>query len=390
VKTVTTPSGGPAETVEYLVDTSGGLSQVVLEGSSTTAVSAYYVRGDDLISVIRPQTGAPSVVRNYHADGLGSIRALTDEAGLVTDTWQFEAFGSVVSHTGSDPNAYLFAGEMLDPNVGWAYHRARWMDPSVGRFASSDSFAGISSDPLTLHKYLYAGANPALNVDPSGLFFSVGSVSLVNAIQGLLTRMAISALWGAVFGGIDAALRGDDILEGAFSAGLVSAVLGPLARVKFIGPALVAGGIGAGLWGVVDAIEQDNVALAAFRSSLVLVGVVALVRPPKSGGRLGNENTQAQNARIAAELESRGWTITGGGGRLKEEYLPPLTPGRKGANWVDITAVKDGKTLRINTVDTLTDGTTPSTREAAAAALIRQKRPGDHLVLVPKNEGWLW
>lgn len=190
VRTVTTSPGGPAQVVEYLVYTSGWLSQVVLEGSSTSSVSSYYVRGDDLISVIRPQADAPSEVKYYHADGLGSIRALTDSAGVVTDTWQFEAFGTVVAHTGSDPNAYLFAGEMLDPNVGFAYHRARWLDPSVGRFGSMDPFAGSTGDPISLHKYLYAAGSPADRVDPTGLF-STAELSIANSIRGIITEIQI-------------------------------------------------------------------------------------------------------------------------------------------------------------------------------------------------------
>jgi RHS repeat-associated protein len=186
VKTVTTPPGGPAETVEYLVDTSGGLSQVVLEGSSTSSMSAYYVRGDGLISIIRPAAGGPSEIKHYHADGLGSIRALTDSAGVVTDTWQFEAFGEVVAHVGSDPNAYLFAGEMLDSNVGWSYNRARWMDPRVGRFGSMDPLAAVAFErPVSLHRYLYASSNPICRIDPSGLAdFSIGGLQVTLSVQG--------------------------------------------------------------------------------------------------------------------------------------------------------------------------------------------------------------
>lgn len=47
-------------------------------------------------------------------------------------------------------------------------------------------------------------------------------------------------------------------------------------------------------------------------------------------------------------------------------------------------ATKNGRTLHINTVDTYSNGT-PTAREAAAAALIGAKTPGDHLVLVPKQ-----
>jgi hypothetical protein len=55
-----------------------------------------------------------------------------------------------------------------------------------------------------------------------------------------------------------------------------------------------------------------------------------------------------------------------------------------GSNWVDITVEKNGRILRINTIDTLADGLTPTTREAAAAAAIRAKSCGVHLLLVPK------
>jgi hypothetical protein len=68
-----------------------------------------------------------------------------------------------------------------------------------------------------------------------------------------------------------------------------------------------------------------------------------------------------------------------------EEYLPGPGGGAKGSNWVDITATKNGRTRRVQTVTTRADGVTPSTEEAAAAALIGSKTPGDHLLLVPKE-----
>jgi hypothetical protein len=61
-----------------------------------------------------------------HADGLGSIRRLTDEQANITDGYTYSAFGELLAHTGQDPQPYAFTGESLDPNSGFQYHRARW------------------------------------------------------------------------------------------------------------------------------------------------------------------------------------------------------------------------------------------------------------------------
>ena len=81
----------------------------------------------------------------------------------------------------------------------------------------------------------------------------------------------------------------------------------------------------------------------------------AIIQEGKTGGRLGNAATRSQSAQIASDLESRGFTIKGGGGRLPEEYIPAPGGGRKGSTYVDITAERDGKTVRVQTVDTRKD-----------------------------------
>lgn len=91
----------------------------------------------------------------------------------------------------------------------------------------------------------------------------------------------------------------------------------------------------------------------------------------KTGGRLGNATTRTQIGEIATELESRGYTITRGGGRFPEEYLKPLGGGRSGGSYLDLTAThpKYG-TLRINTVDVYKNGS-PTLRELNNAKRIR-------------------
>ena len=178
-------------TTNYLVDPedSSGLPQVVAERNGAGVLTRGYVYGNDLIR--QSQGGAASY---YHADALGSTRALTNAAGSVTDTYDYTAFGQLARSSGSTANNYMFAGEQLDPASGLYYLRARYMDPRVGRFISTDPFAGVLTNPATLHDYLYAVNNPVNLTDPSGQFIGgIAGISVSISIATTLTSIAITA-----------------------------------------------------------------------------------------------------------------------------------------------------------------------------------------------------
>ena len=381
-------------TTKYLVDTNNltGYAQVVEELQNNQVVKSY-TYGHDLISQ-RQSSG----VSFYNYDGHGSVRGLSNTSGSITDTYDYDAFGTIINQTGTTANNYLYAGEQFDADLGFYYNRARYLNTVTGRFISQDSYEG-SADPSSLHKYLYAKNNPANRTDPSGNFSISESLSAVG-INGILNTIATlsikGALYGAAFGAADAYFRGDDILEGAAEGGLIGAVLGPLSRIRFIGTALVTLGLAGGVVGTLSAIEQNNIPLAIFRATVAYAGWRTFITPtpepfvfpntpPSTNGRLGSPETRQLNSTIADLLRARGWTITGGGGVAPEEYLPPLNGGRKGANYLDVTATKNGQTIRINTVSTNADGITPTKSEAAAAALISAKKPDDPLILIPKG-----
>jgi RHS repeat-associated protein len=143
-----------------------GYAQVMdeLQGG---AVSRTYTYGLSLISESQTLAGVSSS-SFYGYDGHGSVRYLTSSTGAVTDTYDYDAFGNLISSTGSTPNNYLFAGEQFDPALGIYYNRARYYDQRQGRVWSMDTWEGSSGSPISLHKYLYASINPINRIDRNG------------------------------------------------------------------------------------------------------------------------------------------------------------------------------------------------------------------------------
>jgi RHS repeat-associated protein len=136
---------------------------VLAEYTSSGNVVASYVYADDLISMSR---GGQN--NYYHFDGLGSTRLLMDASGIVTDTYNYDAFGNQIAHTGTTVNEFMFTGQQYDANVGFYYLRARYYQPDTGRFTSLDPFAGDPYAPASLHKYSYTENDPINKLDPSG------------------------------------------------------------------------------------------------------------------------------------------------------------------------------------------------------------------------------
>ena len=150
-------------TTQYLQDLAGDLPEVLTETSS--GATSRYVRGLGLIA----QVGA--MVNYYHSDAVGSVRAISDAAGQATATYAYEAFGAVRGQTGSVSNAYGFTGQQLDPEAGLVFLRARYYDPTVGRFLSRDPLPGHPGRSLSINRYLYTADNPVNQSDASGMDF---------------------------------------------------------------------------------------------------------------------------------------------------------------------------------------------------------------------------
>jgi RHS repeat-associated protein len=104
----------------------------------------------------------------------------------VSDTYTYDAFGNLITSTGTTANNYMYTGEQYDPNSGFYYLRARYYEPSIGRFATRDSFGGCSDDSQSLNRYAYARNNPLSFSDPSGHFYSAIGAFAAMAVNAIL------------------------------------------------------------------------------------------------------------------------------------------------------------------------------------------------------------
>lgn len=152
------------DTVYYVNDTSKSLNYVIAQIDEKGNLLTSYIRSNELITAEK-QDGTTNF---FIYDGHGSTRILLDDMAKVTDRYLYDAYGNLLVKKGNTENEFLYNGEQYNANTGLYYLRARYMDPGSGIFISMDSFPGSLYDPITLHKYLYANANPIEYSDPSG------------------------------------------------------------------------------------------------------------------------------------------------------------------------------------------------------------------------------
>jgi RHS repeat-associated protein len=153
-------------TVNYIYD---GVN-LIEEVDSFGNLLGRYAQGtgiDEPLGELRSGTNA-----FYEADGLGSITSLSSSAGTVSNSYTYDTFGNG-AQGGSFVNPYRYTARDYDSEAGLQYSRARYYDPSIGRFISEDPFGLSGSD---LNFYAYVHNSPTDSMDPFGLARCVYSV----------------------------------------------------------------------------------------------------------------------------------------------------------------------------------------------------------------------
>ncbi|MGA7091116.1 MAG: RHS repeat-associated core domain-containing protein [Candidatus Acidiferrales bacterium] len=178
---VTLPNSGGTVTFKY--DPFGRrIQKAFTQGSTTTTTNYVYddtdtvdeldQNGNVLVKYSRttdidePLAESRSGTTSYYEqDGQDSITSLSGGAGSLSATYAYDSFGKLTASSGSLVNPFHFTGRELDSEVNLYYFRARYYDPTTGRFISEDP---IDFSSETLNFYDYVSNNPLVFNDPSG------------------------------------------------------------------------------------------------------------------------------------------------------------------------------------------------------------------------------
>jgi RHS repeat-associated protein len=121
---VSQTTGG--STTNYLWDEQSASGDIVLEtGGASGAVQASYALGNGQLLAQTRGTTTSYIL----PDGQGSIRALTNNSGAITDRARYDAFGNLQISQGTTANPYAYDGQRFDALTGLYQLRARSYDP---------------------------------------------------------------------------------------------------------------------------------------------------------------------------------------------------------------------------------------------------------------------
>jgi len=170
-------------TTTYVIDdqSPNGYTQVAEERVSGASIKSY-VYGPQRISM-RDASG----LHYYGSDAHSGVRVLMNAAGTVTDTWDYDAFGNVITRTGTTANDFTYRGERLDSILLMSALGPRMLASTHGRFTTSDTYEPSIFNPTSFNRYTYVENDPIQKIDPTGLKSSI--------VYGIAVHAKIFANW---------------------------------------------------------------------------------------------------------------------------------------------------------------------------------------------------
>ena len=232
----------------WITDHADPRKRPLMEADAYGVPIRYFIWGGGLLLAV---VEADGTIRYAHSDEQGSVVALTDDSGAVTDQYCYGPFGTDWGHSGTNSIPFRWLGSHGVFNVdGSALHLTRYRayDASLCRFLSQDPL-GLGGGP---NLYAYCMGNPLAYIDPLGLCGESVIASVGDFLADMfLNKGDIVNAWELVSGADYHKSRG--WLEGAFGTVGLLALTADAAFNVVPGKAAVEAGIKTGIKEVAEA-----------------------------------------------------------------------------------------------------------------------------------------
>jgi RHS repeat-associated protein len=139
----------------------------------------------------------------YHQDQINSVYAVTNAGGSVLERYLYDAFGApdvrdvnwnTRASTAID-NPWLFTGQEWRADVQLANYKARWYQPTLGRFMQNDP---VRFDAGDINLYRYCENDPVNRMDSTGMWIETAwDVANIAMGVGSAISNAKKGNWGA-------------------------------------------------------------------------------------------------------------------------------------------------------------------------------------------------
>jgi RHS repeat-associated protein len=151
-------------TVTKMAYDANGVCYADISSTGSIVTRRMYLDATDALFARITQAGG--AVAWYLTDHLGSVTGLLNNSNTLIDGLVYDAFGNVTNETSpSNGDRYAFTGRERDVETGLQYNRARWYDPSTGRWITQDPLGFDAGDS---NLYRYVNNQPEIATDPSG------------------------------------------------------------------------------------------------------------------------------------------------------------------------------------------------------------------------------
>ncbi|MBQ8526598.1 MAG: RHS repeat-associated core domain-containing protein [Clostridia bacterium] len=153
----------------YVYDPEGRLQAVtaaatlsMADGSTMNVMFpiTHYIWGLDRVLAKIDKTTNKSYYYLYN--GHGDVVQIVDTSGTIKNTYDYDVWGNFLKKEETIENHFTYFGQTYDETTGLYYLRARYYDPTTGRFTQQDT----AEDGYNW--YIYGNQNPVMYVDYTG------------------------------------------------------------------------------------------------------------------------------------------------------------------------------------------------------------------------------